>query len=58
MKLQSSANSFVFSGGGDIRLYAGKNWQLRPEVKVTRYTGDPATAAVYFTVGVFVQTKK
>jgi len=52
----ASANAAYYGAGGGMRLYIGKKWGIKPEVRFQRYTGSgSSTIGVDFAVGLFYQ---
>ncbi len=49
------ASGYYFGVGGGARMYAGKNWGVKPEVRYQRYGGNGSANAFTYTVGVFFQ---
>jgi hypothetical protein len=49
------SNGFYAGAGGGVRLYVGKRWGLKPEVRYQRYqsTQGGGSNTVMYTVGVF-----
>jgi hypothetical protein len=51
-----SANAAHFGVGGGIRLYAGRNWGIKPEFRYQRYqSSEGNNNALFYTVGLFFQ---
>lgn len=60
INISQTANSLYTGFGGGVRLYLGKSWGLKPEVRYQRYTGVGSSAgtgsnSVQYTVGLFYQ---
>lgn len=52
----SLANDAYFAAGAGVRLYVGKSWGFKPEVRYQRYQGSTLSAnSVIYTVGLFWQ---
>jgi len=58
--VSAGVNSFYVGVGGGARVYLGKHWGIKPEVRVQHYVatvlGETGTyTGVYFTGGVFLE---
>jgi hypothetical protein len=51
-----NSNALYLGVGGGVRLYAGRNWGVKPEFRYQRYASTDGNANSYqFTAGVFYQ---
>jgi hypothetical protein len=53
-----STDSVYLGIGGGVRIYAGRNWGIKPEFRYQRYGGSLASNSAIFTAGLFYQFGK